>query len=119
DEGAGGGIILTASHNPKQWNALKLLNDRGEFISDTEGQLILSMAEDPELHYAEVDKLGKVVYDDSYLDKHIQKVLALPLVDVELIRKAGFSIAIDCVNSSGGIFIPALLKALGVETVYE
>jgi len=119
DENAGGGIILTASHNPKQWNALKLLNDKGEFISDEEGQLVLAMAEESDFKYAEVDSLGKVTYDDSYLQKHIDKVLALPLVNTELIKRANFKIAIDCVNSSGGIFVPALLRALGVETIYE
>lgn len=119
DENAGGGIILTASHNPKQWNALKLLNDKGEFITDTDGQEVLTMAEEPGLEYADVNTLGKVTYDDTYLRKHIDKVLALPLVDAELIRKANFKIAIDCVNSSGGIFVPALLKALGVQTIYE
>lgn len=119
DENAGGGIILTASHNPKQWNALKLLNDKGEFITDADGQLVLSMAEEHDLNYADVNSLGKVTYDDSYLQKHIDKVLALPLVDAEIIRKANFKIAIDCVNSSGGIFVPALLRALGVETIYE
>lgn len=119
DENAGGGIILTASHNPKQWNALKLLNDKGEFITDADGQLVLTMAEEPGIEYAEVNELGKVTYDDSYLQKHIDKVLALPLVDAELVKKANFKIAIDCVNSSGGIFVPALLRALGVETIYE
>ncbi|HQS06890.1 MAG TPA: phosphoglucosamine mutase, partial [Daejeonella sp.] len=119
DENAGGGIILTASHNPKQWNALKLLNDKGEFISDQEGQLVLSMAEESDFEFAEVNSLGKVSYDDSYLQKHIDKVLALPLVNAEAVRNANFKIAIDCVNSSGGIFVPALLKALGVKTIYE
>jgi phosphomannomutase len=119
DENAGGGIILTASHNPKQWNALKLLNDKGEFITDQDGQLVLSMAEEPGLEYAEVSQLGKVTYNETYLQKHIDKVLALPLVDAEVIRNANFKIAIDCVNSSGGIFVPALLKALGVKTIYE
>lgn len=118
-EKAGGGIILTASHNPKQWNALKLLNDKGEFISDDNGKEILEMAEKAEFAFAEVNDLGKVIHDDSYLQKHIDAVLALPLVDVELIKKANFKIAIDCVNSTGGIFIPALLKALGVKTVFE
>ncbi|HEY1062073.1 MAG TPA: phosphoglucosamine mutase [Daejeonella sp.] len=119
DENAGGGIILTASHNPKQWNALKLLNDKGEFISDQEGQLVLSMAEESDFEFAEVNSLGKVSYDDTYLQKHIEKVLALPLVNAEAVRNANFKIAIDCVNSSGGIFVPALLKALGVKTIYE
>jgi phosphomannomutase len=118
-EQAGGGIILTASHNPKQWNALKLLNDLGEFISDDNGKEILEMAENPEFGFAEVNGLGKVRYDDSYLQKHIDAVIALPLVDVELIRKANFKVAIDCVNSTGGIFVPALLKALGVKNIVE
>lgn len=118
-EGAGGGIILTASHNPKQWNALKLLNAQGEFISDANGKEILEMAERADFSFAEVNDLGKVIHDDSYLQKHIDAVLALPLVDVELIRKADFKIAIDCVNSTGGIFVPALLKALGVKTIFE
>jgi phosphomannomutase len=119
DENAGGGIILTASHNPKQWNALKLLNHRGEFISDLEGQLVLAMAEENDFEFAEVNDLGKVTYDDSYLQKHIDKVLALPLVNAEAVRNANFKIAIDCVNSSGGIFVPALLKALGVKIIHE
>jgi len=119
DENAGGGIILTASHNPKQWNALKLLNDKGEFISDEEGQLVLTMAEENDFEFAEVNNLGKVTYDDSYLQKHIDKVLALPLVNSEVVRNANFKIAIDCVNSSGGIFVPALLKALGVKIIHE
>ncbi|WP_442590630.1 phosphoglucosamine mutase [Pedobacter sp. AW31-3R] len=118
-EGAGGGIILTASHNPKQWNALKLLNSAGEFISDADGREILEMAERADFSFAEVNELGKVTMDDSYLQKHIDAVLALPLVDTELIRKANFKVAIDCVNSTGGIFVPALLKALGVENIVE
>ena len=118
DEKAGGGIILTASHNPKQWNALKLLNSEGEFISASDGEKVLEYAEN-DLTFADVDDLGQVTFDDSYLQKHIDKVLALPLVDVEIIKKANFKIAIDCVNSTGGIFLPPLLKALGVETIYE
>ena len=118
-ENAGGGIILTASHNPKQWNALKLLNDKGEFISDADGKEVLDIAEKAEFAFAEVDELGQVIANDTYLQKHIDVILALPLVDVEAIQKAKFKIAIDCVNSTGGIFIPALLKALGVEEVYE
>lgn len=118
-EKAGGGIILTASHNPKQWNALKLLNEKGEFISDENGKEVLDMAEKAEFAFADVNDLGKVIHDDSYLQKHIDAILALPLVDVNLIREANFKIAIDCVNSTGGIFIPALLKALGVKTIFE
>ncbi|MBU0696703.1 MAG: phosphoglucosamine mutase [Bacteroidetes bacterium] len=119
DENAGGGIIITASHNPKQWNALKLLNHDGEFINDADGKKVLEIAESTETDFANVDDLGKVTIDDSYLQKHINKILALPLVNVDAIRKANFKIVIDCVNSSGGIFIPALLKALGVVTVHE
>lgn len=119
DENAAGGIILTASHNPKQWNALKLLNNKGEFISDRDGKEVLALAEDLDLSFSDVDHLGKVTYDDSYLQKHIDKVLALPLVDVAAIKAAKFKVAVDAVNSTGGIFVPALLKALGVETVYE
>jgi phosphomannomutase len=118
-EKAGGGIILTASHNPKQWNALKLLNDKGEFISDAEGKEVLDLAESASFAFAEVNNLGRVVLNDTYLQKHIDAVLALPLVDVAAIKAANFKIVIDCVNSTGGIFVPALLKALGVETVHE
>lgn len=119
DENAGGGIILTASHNPKQWNALKLLNSAGEFINDAEGKKVLELAEDLDYAFAEVTGLGKVEMNDTYLQKHIDKILALPLVDVEAIRNANFKIVIDCVNSTGGIFVPALLKALGVQTIHE
>ena len=118
-ENAGGGIILTASHNPKQWNALKLLNEKGEFISDSDGKEVLEKAELAEFAFAEINDLGKVISNDTYLQKHIDAVLALPLVDVEAIRNANFKIVIDCVNSTGGLFIPALLKALGVENVVE
>lgn len=118
-ENAGGGIILTASHNPKQWNALKLLNDKGEFISDAEGKELLDLAERAEFDFADVNNLGKVINNDTYLDKHIKAILALPLVDVELIKSANFKIVIDCVNSTGGIFVPALLKALGVKVIHE
>ncbi|MCX2575428.1 phosphoglucosamine mutase [Pedobacter sandarakinus] len=118
-EQAGGGIILTASHNPKQWNALKLLNANGEFISDENGKAVLDLAEAAAFEFADVDHLGKVVKNETYLQKHIDAVLALPLVDVEAIKKADFKVVIDCVNSSGGIFIPALLKALGVNRITE
>jgi phosphomannomutase len=119
DEQAGGGIIITASHNPKQWNALKLLNFKGEFINDDEGKKVLELAEDTSWAFAEVDELGKVTNDDTYLQKHIDKILALPLVDVVAIKAANFSVVIDCVNSTGGLFLPPLLKALGVEKVDE
>lgn len=119
DEHAAGGIILTASHNPKQWNALKLLNADGEFINDADGKEVLEIAENSDFIYAGVDALGKVTKDDTYLQKHIDKILALPLVDVEAIKAADFKVVIDCVNSTGGIFVPALLKALGVNTIHE
>lgn len=118
-EQAGGGIILTASHNPKQWNALKLLNSNGEFISDADGAEVLELAESGTIIYADVNHLGKVITDDSYLQKHINLILALPLVDAEAIRNANFKIVVDAVNSTGGIFVPALLRALGVEKIFE
>ncbi len=116
-EKAAGGIILTASHNPKQWNALKLLNEKGEFLNAAEGNEILQIAEREDFNYASVDQLGKVKTDESYTQKHIEQVLNLKLVDVEAIRKANFTVAIDCVNSVGGIVIPALLEALGVKNI--
>ena len=115
---ADGGIILTASHNPKQWNALKLLNSTGEFLNKEEGEKVLELAE-ADIEYAAVDELGSVAQDDSWIQKHIEKVIQLPLVDVEAISKAGFKVAVDAVNSTGGIAIPALLKALGVAQVHE
>ena len=118
-EDAAGGIILTASHNPKQWNALKLLNHEGEFISDADGKEVLNIAESSDFSYADVNDLGKVIQDNSYLKKHIDLVLALPLVDVVAIKKANFNIVIDCVNSTGGLFVPALLEALGVKTIHK
>lgn len=118
-ENAGGGIILTASHNPKQWNALKLLNHKGEFISDADGKEVLNLADSNEVIYAEVDHIGTYIQDYSYLDKHIDKILALPWVDVEAIRERKFKIVIDCVNSVGGVALPPLLNALGVDTVHE
>lgn len=118
-EGAAGGIILTASHNPRQWNALKLLNEKGEFLNAAQGEEILKFAETDDFSFAEVDQVGKLSYDDSYTQKHIDHVLSLELVDVEAIRAAGFRVAIDCVNSVGGVVLPALLKALGVEQVEQ
>jgi phosphomannomutase len=118
-ENAHAGIILTASHNPKQWNALKLLNEKGEFISAEDGQLVLEIAEKEAFNYADVNHLGSYHQMDGYIRKHIDRVLALPLVDVEAIRKADFRVVIDAVNSTGGIAIPQLLKALGVEQVTE
>ncbi len=116
-EGASGGIILTASHNPKQWNALKLLNEKGEFLNKEEGNEVLRIAEAEDFDYAEVEKLGTCRMDLSYNQKHIDAVLALPLVDVEAIRKAHFRVAIDTVNSVGGVILPELLKQLGVKTI--
>ena len=118
-ENADGGIILTASHNPKQWNALKLLNERGEFISGENGQEILRIADQEEFTFSEVDDLGEIILDNSYLQKHINLILNLPLVDVKAIKEANFSVVIDAVNSTGGIFIPELLRALGVKKVTE
>lgn len=118
-ENAAGGIILTASHNPGQWNALKLLNAAGEFINDEEGQKVLALGESLDFDFAEVENLGKEIKDDTYLQKHIDAVLALPLVDVEAVRQANFSVAVDAVNSTGGLFIPALLEAMGVKTVHK
>lgn len=119
DEGACGGIILTASHNPVQWNALKLLNERGEFLNDAEGKEVLRLAEAEDFTYADVFDLGHVYTNNTYTRRHIEKVLALPLVDVEAIRKAGLRVAVDAVNSVGGVVIPRLLRALGVKEVIE
>ncbi|UBM60946.1 phosphoglucosamine mutase [Marinilongibacter aquaticus] len=116
-ENAAGGIILTASHNPIQWNALKLLNEKGEFISGEEGQKVLELAENEDFNFSEVKKLGKHIVDDSYLKKHIEAILALDLVDVKAIKSAGFSVVVDAINSSGGIAVPELLYALGVKNV--
>lgn len=118
-ENADGGIILTASHNPKQWNALKLLNDKGEFISGEDGAELLAIAESESFSYAEVDDLGSITTIHDYIERHIQMILELPLVDVEAIREKNFHVAIDCVNSTGGIALPKLLKALGVNQVTE
>lgn len=116
-EKAHGGIILTASHNPKQWNALKLLNHLGEFISGDDGTRVLEIADQEAFNFAEVDDLGKITRDDSYLEKHIQAILDLPLVDKAAIAAADFSVVVDAVNSSGGIFVPAMLEALGVKQI--
>ncbi len=116
-EGSCGGIILTASHNPRQWNALKLLNEHGEFLNAEEGNEVLRIAEAEDFNYADVEHLGNYSEDNSYDQKHIDAVLALDLVDVEAIRKAGFHVAIDTVNSVGGIILPKLLQQLGVKEV--
>ena len=116
-EKADGGIILTASHNPKEWNALKLLNNKGEFVSDEDGKAILRIAQENDFSFATVDHLGKLSHDDRYIDLHIEKVLALPLVTAEAIQKKKFRVVVDAVNSTGGIAIPRLLERLGVEVV--
>lgn len=118
-EKARGGIIITASHNPKQWNALKLLNEKGEFISAKDGETILKIAEEESFVFAEVSEMGAYVSNDTYMQKHIDMILALPLVDIKAIKAKNFKVVIDCVNSTGGIFVPVLLKALGVDQVIE
>jgi phosphomannomutase len=112
--GADGGIIITASHNPRQWNALKLLNGEGEFLTAADGQAVLDMAAREDFHYAEVDQLGHVTIDNSYDDRHVQAVLDLRLVNAEAIRKAGFRVCVDSINSVGGLILPKLLDKLGV-----
>ncbi len=116
---ADGGIIITASHNPKHWNALKLLNAKGEFIDAAEGAEVLRLADSGDVTFAEVDQLGQVTEQHDTIDKHIQQVLALDLVDVDAIRRADFKVVVDAVNSTGGIAIPRLLRALGVNRVVE
>ena len=116
-EKADGGIILTASHNPKEWNALKLLNNKGEFVSDEDGKAILRIAQENDFSFATVDHLGKLSHDDRYIDLHIEQVLALPLVTPKAIQEKKFRVVVDAVNSTGGIAIPRLLERLGVEVV--
>ena len=118
-ENAQGGIILTASHNPKQWNALKLLNEKGEFISDEIGKQVLAVAEGGEINFADVDKLGSISENKDYIRKHIDEILKIKLVDVDAIKAKKFKIVIDAVNSTGGIAIPMLLRALGVDDIVE
>ncbi|NND93390.1 MAG: phosphoglucosamine mutase, partial [Flavobacteriales bacterium] len=119
EEGAQAGIILTASHNPKQWNALKLLNEKGEFISATDGQELLEMIADQTYDYVDVDNLGIVTEDDTWIERHIEAILSMEGVDVESIRSAELKVVCDCVNSTGGISIPVILKKLGVNEVIE
>lgn len=119
EEHALGGIIITASHNPKHWNALKLLNDRGEFLDAVQGKEVLAIAESGEFDFADVDDLGHEYINNTYAERHIRKVLELKLVDVEAIRKANFTVAVDAVNSVGGVVIPKLLRALGVNNIIE
>lgn len=116
-EKADGGIILTASHNPKQWNALKLLNEKGEFLNGTDGERILELAAKEAFVFAEVDNLGSFTKNDTYIEKHIDEVLKLDLVNVDAIKKANFKVVVDAVNSTGGIAIPGLLKRLNVNCV--
>lgn len=118
-EGADGGIIITASHNPTQWNALKLLNSHGEFLNDSEGKKVIEIAENEDFSFSEVFELGKEYKNDTWGQRHIEMVLNLPLVDAEAIRKAEFTVAVDAVNSVGGVVIPQLLKALGVKNIIE
>lgn len=112
-----GGIMITASHNPKQWNALKLLNQLGEFFSAADMQEVIRMSDTAEYNYTNVNQFGKHIYDDFFLKKHIDKILALQLVDVNAIKKARFTITVDAVNSTGGTAVPMLLKALGVNQI--
>lgn len=114
---ADGGIILTASHNPAEWNALKLLNNKGEFISANEGNELLKIAEKEDFNFSGIASLGTYMNDDTFIDKHIEMIVDLPLVDVDLIEEANFKVAIDCVNSTGGIALPPLLKRLGVNQI--
>ena len=117
--GANGGIIITASHNPKEWNALKFLNAKGEFLSAADGAELLDIAGKGETVYAGISDLGTCVTDDTFIDRHIAAILDLPLVDSDAIKKANFSVVVDAVNSTGGLAVPKLLKALGVRNVNE
>lgn len=119
EEDACGGIIITASHNPKQWNALKLLNENGEFLNDAQGKEVLRLAQNDEYKYANIERIGKVYTNTTYARHHINKILDLDLVDVKAIKKANFTVAVDAVNSIGGVIIPELLHKLGVENVIE
>lgn len=119
EEEASGGIIITASHNPKQWNALKLLNHNGEFLRDEEGEAILQIANNKDYQYAKTEKLGSRHENSTYLQQHIDRILALPLVDKEAIKQAEFKVVVDCVNSTGGLAVPKLLNALGVTQLTE
>jgi phosphomannomutase len=116
---ADGGIIITASHNPAQWNALKLLNEQGEFLSAADGASVLEIAESDDFSFADIDNTGSLVYDETWGTRHIGQILALPLVSVDAIRSRSFTVAIDCINSVGGIIVPQLLRALGVENIIE
>jgi len=117
ESGANGGIILTASHNPGQWNALKLLDEHGEFLSQIAGEEILVIAENEQFHFSPYNELGKTVFEHGFIDLHIQKIISLPMVDAAAIRNAGFVVAVDAVNSTGGLAVPKLLEELGVERI--
>ncbi|HQF02146.1 MAG: phosphoglucosamine mutase [Bacteroidales bacterium] len=117
ESGANGGIILTASHNPGQWNALKLLDEHGEFLSQMAGEEILVIAENEQFHFSPYNELGKTVFEHGFIDLHIQKIISLPMVDAAAIRNAGFVVAVDAVNSTGGLAVPKLLEELGVERI--
>lgn len=119
EEKAGGGIILTASHNPKEWNALKLLNEKGEFISGEEGKEVLEIADRGDFYFSPIDQIGSYRKEDSYIQKHIQKIISLPLVEVKTIAGRNYKVVVDAVNSTGGIAVPALLRALGVKDIIE
>jgi phosphomannomutase len=116
-EKANGGIILTASHNPKQWNALKLLNEKGEFVSAEEGKTILTLAANEDFNYAPVDEMGKIIANEDSLAKHIQAIVSYPLVDINVIKAANFTVVVDAINSSGAFSVPALLNAIGVTNI--
>ncbi len=116
-EGADGGIILTASHNPKEWNALKLLNEKGEFVSGAEGKIILTLAANEDFNYASVDAMGKLIANETSLEKHIKAIVEYPLVDIAAIKAANFSVVVDAINSSGAFAVPALLNAIGVKNI--
>jgi len=116
-EKADGGIILTASHNPKQWNALKLLNEKGEFVSAEEGKTILDLAANEDFNYAAVDEMGKIIANEDSLTKHIEAIVSYPLVDIQAIKAANFSVVVDAINSSGAFSVPALLNAIGVSNI--
>jgi phosphomannomutase len=116
-EEADGGIIITASHNPKQWNALKLLNDKGEFVNSEEGKIILALASNEDFNYATIDNIGNIIPNDHSLEKHIQAIVNYPLVDIAAIKAANFSVVVDAINSSGAFAVPDLLKAIGVSKI--
>ena len=116
-ENAAGGIIITASHNPKQWNALKLLNNKGEFLNASDGENILEIADNSQFNFSDIDSLGKIIKIENYIDKHIDEVLKLEIIDVEKIKKSNFKIVVDAVNSTGGIAVPKLLKRLNVDVI--